>query len=320
MHITATWLRPLDHHFGIEVTEAKTCDCPVRKLFYSPRGYECGPNISVKNLLKTDIKMWDLLGGPMSFSPTVFSEVVRHRTTLMFVFLSLLVFFAADPSNARDYIPFWFSMIVWPLAFCLYLLAYEIELFSVAALTQLLPWLRVPTPLLSLIALTPAVYLCEKLVDQMSNGAFPEDILSRMVFYFLTVQGVETLFYRFIMPGVRQEIESRQQKRHLVVGGEKIELCKLLHIEAREHHVHLTFDDDKSLFRARLGDIVAQTKTEDGVQPHRSWWVARDPAIRTERRDGRLFLRLRDDTEVPVARTRVNDVLDWLETHINPLQ
>nr|WP_283255079.1 LytTR family DNA-binding domain-containing protein [Marivita sp. GX14005] len=105
-------------------------------------------------------------------------------------------------------------------------------------------------------------------------------------------------------------------KRELIVDGERIDLTKLLHIEAREHHVQLTFEDAHKLSRARLRDIVAQTQSEDGFQPHRSWWVARDPSITPLRRDGRMYLRLRDDTEVPVARTRIEDVQRWLDTHL----
>jgi DNA-binding LytR/AlgR family response regulator len=134
------------------------------------------------------------------------------------------------------------------------------------------------------------------------------------------IQGLETVYYRFIMPSIRKEIEGEEINRHLVVGGEKVDLSKLLHIEAREHHVYMTFEDAKSQARARLSDIVAQTQDQDGMQPHRSWWIARDPAIRVERKNGRLVLRLRDDTEVPVARTRVDEVLSWLQTHVHPAE
>jgi DNA-binding LytR/AlgR family response regulator len=118
---------------------------------------------------------------------------------------------------------------------------------------------------------------------------------------------------------VRDQLSTGEPERHLIVGGERFNLRGLLHIEAREHHVHLTFEDNRKLFRARLGDIVAQTRIEDGFQPHRSWWVARDSVITPERKGGRLILRLRDDTEVPVARTRIEEVEQWLQTHITGL-
>lgn len=279
-----------------------------------------GNRIVVKRLLNTEIKFWDLLGGRLAFTTATYSRVLQHKRTLVFVSLSLLTFFAADPSGARNYVPLWFSMILWPIAFSFYLILYHLEFLLAAALTRRIPSLRVPTPLLGLIALIPTVIVCESLVMIMSNGTFPYDVVKQMIFYFFSVQGLETVFYRFIMPGVQEEIEKEQQTRHLVIDGEKIDLSKLLHIEAREHHVHLTFEDARSLARARLRDIVAQTQYEDGIQPHRSWWVAKNAGIKPEHKDGRLILRLRDDTEVPVARTRVNDVMSWLENHIKSIQ
>ncbi|EEX14201.1 response regulator receiver protein [Citreicella sp. SE45] len=65
--------------------------------------------------------------------------------------------------------------------------------------------------------------------------------------------------------------------------------------------------------RARLSDIVAQTRPEDGIQPHGSWWVSRRAMRRLGKRSGREALQLSDDSQVPVARGRVEDVRDWIE-------
>lgn len=274
----------------------------------------------MKNLLKTEIEIVDLLGGRTSFTIWEYTKVLGHKRTLLFVALSLLSFFAADPSGARNYVPMWVSILLWPNAFIVYLILYHIGLLAFAAASRKLQWLRLPTALLGLICLIPTVFTCEALVNLASDSTFPYSVDEQMIFYFLSVQSLETVFYRFIMPGVRQEMQSQPPSRQLIVGGEQIELDKLLHIEAREHHVHLTFEEKTARARARLSDIVAQTDMSDGVQPHRSWWVARDPAIRVERKNGRVFLRLRDNTEVPVARTRVDDVLDWLQSHGYPAE
>ena len=274
----------------------------------------------MKNLLNTDLKVIDLLGGHSSFSVREYNQVLMHKRTLLFVFLSLLSFFAADPSGARHYVPMWVSVLLWPNAFLMYLFFYHLGMLAFAAVSQRVTWLRLPTPLLGLICLFPTVSTCEALVNLASDSTFPYDVQEQMIFYFLSVQSLETVFFRFIMPGVRQELAKTPPTRQLIVGGEQVDLDKLLHIEAREHHVHLTFVESSARARARLSDIVAQTDMEDGVQPHRSWWVARDPAIRAERKNGRLILRLRDNTAVPVARNRADEVLDWLQTHVHPAE
>lgn len=273
--------------------------------------------VGVKRLLETRINFWDLLFGRMSFDISIYSRVLCHKRTVLFLTLCLVTIFAADPSGVRNYVPLWFSMIVWPVAFAHYLGLYYIGFLLAAAVSRIFPKFRLPTPLIGLIALFPVVSLGEFVAGILSNGTYPQGTLSHMSFYFLSVQGMETVFYRFIMPGVRHEIEQSNAERHLIVGGEKINLRDLHHIKAHEHHVHLTLSDTRKLIRARLGDLVAQTNPEDGFQPHRSWWVARDQVKTHEHSNGRMTLRLHDDTIVPVARTRVDAVQDWLSSHID---
>ena len=271
-------------------------------------------------LYNRDLQFWDLTLSRLSFDMRVYVRVLRHQRTLIFVNLCLLTFFAADPSSTRDIVPVWFNLLLWPTAFGIYLIFYHFLLLGFSALSDKMPKLRAPLPLLGGICLLPTVYICEAAVRWASGGLYDEEILPQMIFFFLAVQALETVFFKFIMPSVREQLTNEEPERHLIVGGERFNLRGLLHIEAREHHVHLTFENGRKLFRARLGDIVAQTRAEDGFQPHRSWWVARDSAITPRRKGGRLFLRLRDDTEVPVARTRIEDVQQWLETHIGGLQ
>ncbi|APZ54289.1 DNA-binding protein, LytTr [Salipiger abyssi] len=68
--------------------------------------------------------------------------------------------------------------------------------------------------------------------------------------------------------------------------------------------------------RARLSDIVAQTRPDDGIQPHRSWWVARGTVAGLDRESGKPVLRLTDGDAVPVARGRLPEVRDWIDTHL----
>ena len=51
-------------------------------------------------------------------------------------------------------------------------------------------------------------------------------------------------------------------------------LDRIVSVEAREHHLHVTLDDDSFVQRARLRDVLAQAGAASGIQTHRSWWVA----------------------------------------------
>ena len=138
----------------------------------------------MKNLLNTDLKVIDLLGGHSSFSVREYNQVLMHKRTLLFVFLSLLSFFAADPSGARHYVPMWVSVLLWPNAFLMYLFFYHLGMLAFAAVSQRVTWLRLPTPLLGLICLFPTVSTCEALVNLASDSTFPYDVQEQMIFYF----------------------------------------------------------------------------------------------------------------------------------------
>lgn len=264
----------------------------------------------------------------MSFTPRSYFHALAQRRTLVFVLLCLLTFFAADPSGTRAHVPLWVSIGIWSVAFFIYLNFYHLQFLALAALRNRPSGLRVPTPLLGFLALVPTTYICENLVVLASRGSYEVDIPYQITFFFLAVQGLETVFYRYILPqalagsepqedpAASTEAEDATDERHLIIGGERIPIQKLVHIEAREHHVHLTLADARKLLRARMADVVAQTRPEDGVQPHRSWWVARDAACTVERENGRHVLRLKDETIVPVARTRLPDVQEWIEKHL----
>jgi DNA-binding LytR/AlgR family response regulator len=101
----------------------------------------------------------------------------------------------------------------------------------------------------------------------------------------------------------------------VVIGAEPIPLEHLRHIQAREHHVHVTLAGSDLIQRARLADIVAQTGPQDGIQPHRSWWVAAHAAKTLERDGQKHVLTLHDGTKVPVARSRLDAVRDWMAHH-----
>jgi DNA-binding LytR/AlgR family response regulator len=64
----------------------------------------------------------------------------------------------------------------------------------------------------------------------------------------------------------------------------------------------------------RLRDAMALIGELEGMQVHRSWWVART-AVEDVLRDGRnIRLKLARDVEAPVARAKIADLKDarWI--------
>lgn len=88
----------------------------------------------------------------------------------------------------------------------------------------------------------------------------------------------------------------------------------VLWVRAQDHYLEVATSASNIFIRARMRDAIARLHAADGVQVHRSWWVAKD-AVQSVRREGRdHVLILRDGPEVPVGRSRVRvlQALGWM--------
>ncbi|HEY8615178.1 LytTR family DNA-binding domain-containing protein [Phenylobacterium sp.] len=74
-------------------------------------------------------------------------------------------------------------------------------------------------------------------------------------------------------------------------------------VEAEDHYLRLHTSKGQDLILMRLADAVAELEGIEGMQVHRSWWVARNAIADARRGDGRATLTLKDGSEVPVSRT-----------------
>lgn len=80
---------------------------------------------------------------------------------------------------------------------------------------------------------------------------------------------------------------------------------QILALGVEDHYVRVHAPDQSDMILMRLSDAIAEVSELEGLQVHRSWWVAKD-AIMTSKREGRnLRLILSNGLEVPVSRSNV---------------
>lgn len=77
----------------------------------------------------------------------------------------------------------------------------------------------------------------------------------------------------------------------------------LVRLEAQDHYLKVVTDAGEALILQRLGDALSELSGFDGLQVHRSHWIARGQVARVLRRDGKLLLVMQDGAQVPVSRT-----------------
>jgi len=78
---------------------------------------------------------------------------------------------------------------------------------------------------------------------------------------------------------------------------------RLLAVSAEDHYLRVHTVRGEALILMRMADALRELQGADGVRVHRSWWVARDAVVGTERDDDRVALRLENGLSVPVSRT-----------------
>jgi len=77
---------------------------------------------------------------------------------------------------------------------------------------------------------------------------------------------------------------------------------ELLSISVRDHYVDVTTSKGRTSLLMRFSDAMAETEGVDGVQVHRSHWVAWQAVQGVARAEGKLFVTLAHGGRIPVSR------------------
>lgn len=78
---------------------------------------------------------------------------------------------------------------------------------------------------------------------------------------------------------------------------------KLLCLEMSDHYLKVYTDKGHHLVLMRLKDALALLKDYQGLQTHRSWWVAIDAITKVSKEGRKTFLGLSNELRVPVSKT-----------------
>ncbi len=77
---------------------------------------------------------------------------------------------------------------------------------------------------------------------------------------------------------------------------------RLSHMTMQDHYVDVRTERGGALVLMRFADAIAETDGIDGLQIHRSHWVARDMVAELVRVGGRPMVRMKDGTLLPISR------------------
>lgn len=84
----------------------------------------------------------------------------------------------------------------------------------------------------------------------------------------------------------------------------------LVSLSVQDHYVNVTTTQGQEMLLMRLSDAIKETAPTEGLQIHRSHWVARDQIAAAERRGDRAVLTLKSGAEVPASRSYIPALRD----------
>lgn len=90
----------------------------------------------------------------------------------------------------------------------------------------------------------------------------------------------------------------------------RLRTAELYAIESEDHYLRVHTSAGQELILMRLADAVRELAGVEGLQTHRSWWVARRGLADVAKDNGKLVLKLKDGAEAPVSRTYAKAVKD----------
>lgn len=145
--------------------------------------------------------------------------------------------------------------------------------------------------------LAPFLYHANRLFLHQYDAYTPSlQILGLTIFFVsMAVSSIRHLWQTAQTPAPREETRLLQRIEPQMRG-------RILRLCAGDHSVDVYTEHGATKLRMRFSDALSELSEGQGMQVHRSHWVARDAIAGHLMDKGRMFLKLEDGALVPVSR------------------
>ncbi|WP_420430359.1 LytTR family DNA-binding domain-containing protein [Kordiimonas sp.] len=112
-----------------------------------------------------------------------------------------------------------------------------------------------------------------------------------------------------------EEISSQPSMPRFLLRSDLPDTAEILHIEAQQHYIMVTTESGNELIYYRFGDAIVDVAHMNGLQVHRSHWVAEGAVRRAVKKGRNIEITLFDGRTIPVSRNRQAAIqkAGWLE-------
>jgi hypothetical protein len=149
--------------------------------------------------------------------------------------------------------------------------------------------------------LAPLIYTLRATLDPALTRAdlLPGSIWVNTLFFVTPV----FLFHRQFGLGTVEAGDTPPPPRLVRRLPEALQGARILRLSGSGHNVEVVTDRGTETLRLRLSDAIDEMEPVEGLCTHRSHWVALAAITASERRQGKMFVRLSNGERVPVTRT-----------------
>ncbi|WP_420012181.1 LytTR family DNA-binding domain-containing protein [Tateyamaria sp.] len=228
--------------------------------------------------------------------------------------VGFVILSTGHPVTLPQFDSFWLRLSFWWLALALYLaISPFYALLTDGIWCKLfrgpIPLIFLSTPLLLMATYGAGAILTVLFVP----GSPPFEVMTWQMNLrnIVVAHAFETIALLWLLPSMRaRKAANDPEGRHVILAGRKVALTGILRVKAAEHYLEVHSESGVETVRERMATLLDQVDETDGIQTHRSHWVAKAQAVKLSGSN----LRLVDGTDVPVARGRMEDVRQWLNS------
>ena len=153
---------------------------------------------------------------------------------------------------------------------------------------------------------------------------FPLHVIYRAQIWTLTALNivVSAIIFSWVEPVIPRyfyhegilKFRQRHKKRNLEETVPADKRGPLVALSAQDHYVEILTENGSHLNRISMAEAVAMAPAEAGMSVHRSHWVAYNSMVSLNKSAERYHLKLRSGASIPVAKTKVAEVLKYLNS------
>lgn len=261
-----------------------------------------------------EVQVYVSNGSLTHFTIREMHELYRSWQMWALVMVGFLIMATGHPVTLPQFDSFWLRLAFWFVALFVYLIlsmAYALVVYHV--------WHRLgggPIPLIILsaplvLASTYATAGALTVLFEPGKPPFASMTWQMNVRNVLVAHVFETVALLWLMPAQRARKAREPVGRSITLAGRPFDLSDIARVKAAEHYLEIHMPDGIEIIRERMATFLDQVEHCDGIQTHRSHWVAR----RTAQDLSGSKLTLSDGVKVPVARGRLDEVRAWVATH-----